>query len=322
MPRRKLSGCCVHISRRTVLPGWVGCAPSGVQAALALVEPGAKGDGSAARPRVAWVAREDWQDPAAALRRLKRSRALHRRRSVAVLGHAQYQMVTLDAPDTPREEWRAATRWRLKDLVDFPVDAASIDILEIPAAPGARRQPQLIAVAAPHAQLRPLMQAAHEAGTGFAAIDVPETALRNLSACVEPEGRAQALLHFDDVQGLMVITHGGELLASRHLGATLAQITDADDGARQAAWDRIGLELQRTLDGFERQFSHLALARLLVTPAPGVHAFATHVGELLYAPVQLLALDEALDFSAVPELADAATRHHYLCAIGAALRGD
>lgn len=293
----------------------MGCAPSGAQASLALVA----SDG-AARPRVAWVAQEDWRDPAATLRRLKRSHALHRHRSVAVLARAQYQMVTLDAPDTPREEWRAATRWRLKDLVDFPVDAASIDILEVPAAPGARRQAQLIAVAAPHAQLRSLMLAGHEAGTAFAAIDVPETALRNLSALVEPAGRAQALLHFDGDQGLLVITHGGELLVSRHLGATLAQIADADRDARQAAWDRIGLELQRTLDGFERQFSHLALARLLITSAPGVQAFADHVRELLYAPVQLLTLDDALDLSAVPELADPAAAHAHLCSIGAALR--
>ena len=183
-----------------------------------------------------------------------------------------------------------------------------------------RRNPQLVAVAAAHATLRPLAQAADDAGTPWAAIDVAETALRNLSALVEPEGRAQALLHIGQADGLLVITHGGELLMARHLDTGAGALVSAEEHERQAAFDRIGLELQRTLDGFDRTIHHVVLARLLVAPAPGADALCAHVRELLYVPVETLDLQGALDLSAVPALADPAVLNHHLRAIDAALR--
>jgi MSHA biogenesis protein MshI len=303
------------LPRRTPLPGWVACVPQGSRATLACVERG--GDGP---PRVSWVDSCAWADAGAALRQLRRSRALQRRRNVAVLERSSYRLVPLDAPELPREEWRAAVRWQLKDLVDFPVEAASIDVLEIPGDPARRRAAQMLAVAAAHEALRPLVRAASDAGMPWQALDIAETALRNIGALVEPAGRAQALLHVGERESLLVITAAGELLLSRPLDATLARLTAADAAAREEAFDHTGLELQRTLDGFDRLFSHLSLARLLVAPGAGLEAFCAHVQELSFVPVQPLDLAGALDLSAVPELADPALLSHHLGAIGAALR--
>jgi MSHA biogenesis protein MshI len=297
----------------------VGLAPQGERAHLACVEqaPGAPA-------RVRWVHSADWRAPAAALRSLRRRLRSHRR--VLLLQRTQYQLLPLEAPDVPRADWAEATRWKLKDLVDFPVDQASVDVLALPADATTSRGAQLLAVAAPHAALRPLAAAADDAGTPWAAIDVPETALRNLSALLQPEGRAQALLHLGmgdkGDQGTLVVTHAGELLLTRHIDhPPLAGDGTAHD---TAAFDRIGLELQRTLDGFERLYSHLPLARLLVSPSPGHEALCRHVAELLYVPVQPLLhdnlLDPVLDWRSLPELAAPGALHQHLCAIGAALR--
>ena len=78
-------------------------------------------------------------------RSLRRRRSLQRRRNIAVLPRAAYRLVPLDVPDLPREEWRQAVRWQLKDLVDFAVETASVDVLEIPGDPARRRTPQLLA---------------------------------------------------------------------------------------------------------------------------------------------------------------------------------
>jgi MSHA biogenesis protein MshI len=169
--------------------------------------------------------------------------------------------------------------------------------------------------------VRPLVEHGADAGTPWQAIDIAETALRNLSALVEPEGRAQALLHCQAHHATLVVTYGGELLSTRQMELTLALPDDADDAARTQAYDQAGLELQRTLDGIERAFGQVTLARLLITPMPGVQALCDHLTPLLYVPVAPLQLDAVLDFSAVPALlADPALLNRQLCAIGAALR--
>ena len=281
------------------------------------MQPGADG-----KPAVRWASIEPGGQPVAALQRLRRSRSLHRHRCVALLQRHQYQCLTMDAPaDVPRDDWAAAVRWQLKDTVDFAVDTAAIDVLAVPEGTSYRAQPQLIAVAAAESQVRPLVEQAHDAGAPWQAIDIVETALRNLSALVEPEGRAQALLHCQAHHATLVVTYNGELLSTRQLELSLALPDDTDDAQRQQAYDQAGLELQRTLDGIERAFGQVTLARLLVTPMPGVQALCDHLGPLLYVPVAPLVLDDALDLSAVPELlAEPALLNRQLCAIGAALR--
>jgi MSHA biogenesis protein MshI len=306
----------LRLRRNNVLSsGWVGLAPSGAQVRVAHVVCRA---GEA--PLLRWVCQADWADPTQALRQLRRSRSLARQSTVAVLQRAQYQLLTLDAPEVPRAEWRDALRWRLKDMVEFSVADAGIELLEVPAGPVQRRAPALIAVAAPHSVLGPLADAGADAGLPWHAIDVPEVALRNLAALAEEPGRGLALLHVGETDSTLVVTWQGELLLSRHIDVSLAQLTDADESARQQSFERASLELQRTLDSVERQYSHASLARLLVAPGAPLQEFISYVGDLVYVPVATFDLGALIDLSAVPELGDAREQAAYLPAIGAALR--
>ena len=303
----------------SLLPGWIACAPQGLQSSLALVQRSPDG-----KPAVRWLASADWTRPAEALRQLRRGRALHRHRRVALLQNSQYQCVSLDAPtDLPREEWAAAVRWQLKDSVEFAVDTASVDLLTVPEGTSYRTQPQLIVVAAPADSVRPLMLQGVEAKTPWDAIDITETALRNLSALCEPEGRAQALLHCEADHSTLVVTHQGELLFGRRLDLTLQQLNHPDEATRTPAFDHAVLQLQRTLDGFERSFGQVTLARLLIAPMPGMVAFIEHLSPLLYVAVEALALGDILDLAALPPgSTEPEQLNPHVCAIGAALRDD
>ena len=306
-------------TRGSMLPGWIGCAPQGDQLWLALVQPQADGP-----PAVRWAAQEPWQQPTPTLQRLRRSRSLHRHRCVALLQRAQYQCVAMDAPaDVPRAEWAQAVRWQLKDTVDFAVDTAALDVLAVPEGTSYRAQQQLIAVAAAAAQVAPLVAQASDAGTPWQAIDIAETALRNLSALLEPADRAQALLHCQPDHATLVVTYRGELLSTRQMDLALLAAEGSDEAQRAQAFEQAGLELQRTLDGIERAFGQVTLARLLITPMPGVQALCAHLSPLLYVPVLPMELGAVLDLSAVPDLAaDPLRLNQQLISIGAALRGD
>jgi len=305
----------LSLRRSNTKPGWVAIAPQGDRVHvvhLVCVE--------GQRPALRWACTEAWGEATQTLRALRRARPMRQQRTVGLLQHGQYQLLALDAPELPREEWRDAIRWRLKDVVDFAVDSAGIDVIEVPADPQQRRRASVMAVAAPRSVLAPLADAGTDAGLPWDAIDVPETALRNIAVLCAEAGRGEALLHVGRAYSTLVIVAQDELLLTRHIDVTLEQLTDGDETTRQLFFERASLELQRTLDNVERQFSHANLARLQVAPGAPLLGFIEYVRDLVYVPVVAFELGAVFDLSAVPQLVDAAEQAAYLPAIGAALR--
>jgi MSHA biogenesis protein MshI len=301
-------------------PSWVSVVSSVAESGAVLrrfacVEPGHP-------PRVRWLETEPSADATQALRALRRRRALHRHRLVALLDRDQYQISQIEAPEVPRAEWRLALRWQLQDRLEFAVDKAAIDLLEIPSEEAPGRRPQLFAVAAAREAMLPVLEAALRADVRLEAVDVAETALRNLCGLLDQEGGAQALLHVDEQHSHLVITAQGELQLSRQMDIRLAELRQGGPLQRQHSFEHAGLDLQRTLDGFERSRPQLQLGRLLVAPGQALDDFLAYLRELVYMPVQALDASEPLDLSEVAELAtDPLRLNAYLPAIGAALRG-
>ena len=54
-------------------------------------------------------------------------------RSATLLPAGCYDLLLVESPSVPLEEKREAIRWRIKDLIDFPVTEAVIDWVELPA---------------------------------------------------------------------------------------------------------------------------------------------------------------------------------------------
>jgi MSHA biogenesis protein MshI len=256
--------------------------------------------------------------------RLRRDRGLDGFRLTALMPAGQYQLLQVDAPDVPAAELVSALRWRLKDLIDFPVELAVVETMLVPAAgEGAGgRQSQVFAVVARADAVRQHVEPLQRSGLGLAAIDIHENAQRNVSALFERSGRAVALLAFDETAGLLTFTAGGELCLSRRIDLSLAALAELDESERHAAYDRVTLELQRSTDHFDRQFPFVALDRLLLTGVGPVAGLRDNVVENLDIPVEMLDLAEAMDFPAIPELRATTRQAQCLASIGAALRAE
>jgi MSHA biogenesis protein MshI len=254
-----------------------------------------------------------------ALKRLKNAKRLARNRCTTLLWHGQYQLLQVDAPDgakdMPREELREVLRWRVKEMVDFPVDRASIDILDIPA-PGSRT-PQLWVVVASHDILQPRVHLFQDAKTPLAAIDVPELAQRNLAALFEDPNRGLALVSFDNKGGVLTISFQGELFMTRHIDVSGPELVGPQ---AETLHERVLLDIQRSLDNFDRNYSSVPLTRLLVGPLPGGEAFVEYLRTNLSLPVASANLADVLDIEATPRLAETAAQAESWLALGAALR--
>lgn len=261
---------------------------------------------------------------AAALDKLAKELQLDCYQCSHLLTSGEYQLLSVDAPNVPPDELRNAIRWRLKDMLDYHVDDATIDVLAVPQDKnGALRSNTLFAVAARNQLIEQRQALFEQAKIGLRVIDIPEMAQRNISALLEPEGRAVALLSFNAEGGLITVTFGGELYLSRRMDLSVMQLQQADMSQKAALHERITLELQRSLDHFDRQYHSLPLAKLILSPMGLEGAgLQQYLAANLYTPVETLTLESILDFSRVPELNQAESQQRYFMVLGAALRHE
>jgi MSHA biogenesis protein MshI len=256
------------------------------------------------------------------LKRLRGSLKASRYGCTTLLSPGQYQLQLLEAPAVPATELRQAVRWKLKDLLDYPVDAATVDVVNVPPSPSAGGRAQFVyAVSARNDQVGERIRLFHSAKVPLQVIDVPEMAQRNVARLFEEPNRGLALLAFDRRGGMLTFTAGGELYMSRYTDITLDQLASASSEVREQALERLVLELQRSIDHFDRQFSYVTLARLLVAPVP-VDGLVAYLADNLYVPVQTFDLAQVMDVSAAPALRDPVRQSESLHLLGAALRSE
>ena len=266
---------------------------------------------------------KEGDDDAAALSRLRKELQLDRYHCTTLLRSGDYQVVQVDAPNVPEREARSAVRWRIKDMIDYPVEAAAVDAWFVPQpAKATGRPPQMLAVAARNEVIAARVKPFHEADIPLEVIDIPELAQRNLARCLETEDRGLALLAIDDQSAMLTFTCGGELYQLRRIDVSIPSLADAFPDQRAGLYDRLVLELQRSLDHFDRQFHHVAVAKLVVTPVPGADDLGEHIAANLDVPVEVLYLSEIMDFPAVPDLHEPLRQAQCLPLIGAAMRKE
>jgi MSHA biogenesis protein MshI len=256
------------------------------------------------------------------LERLNKELKVANFRCGTLLNGGEYQMLSVDAPNVPQEELKTAVRWRLKDMLDFHVDDATIDVLDIPVdTSAASRGHSMFAIAARNALIQSRQALFAEAKLALTIIDIPEMAQRNISTLLETEGRGLAMLSFDSDGGLLTITFKGELYLSRRIDATIEQLLEPDTDKQHQCFDKITLELQRSLDHFDRQFHYVNVIKLLLAPtgAPGLHEY---LAANLYMPVEAMGLEDVFDLSKVPALRDVEQQRRFFMTLGAALRHE
>lgn len=263
--------------------------------------------------------------PAAqAIEKLAKELHVQRYQCTTVLDSGEYQLLSVDAPAVPPEELKTAIRWRLKDMLDFHIDDATIDVLDVPVDKAAAgRNKSMYAVAAKNQLIQQRQSLFIDAKIPLTVIDIPEMAQRNISALLEQEGRGIAFLSFDAKGGLLTVTYAGELYLSRRIDVQLSQLQLVDAEQRNACFDRITLELQRSLDHFDRQYHFINVAKMMLSPmGEAGRNLQSYLATNLYIPVENLVLEAVLDMSKVAELQQPEAQQRYFMTIGAAMRHE
>jgi MSHA biogenesis protein MshI len=238
----------------------------------------------------------------------------------ALLRPGDYQLLLVEAPTVPKEELKAAIRWRIKDMIDYHVDDATVDVLEIPQQDAAAGRGGLMyAVSARNELIESTIRQCESAKIPLSVIDIPEMAQRNVAALYESGERAVGLAYFADDWGLVTINHREELYLARRFEIGLRQVAE-DAPAAEAALERVAVEVQRTLDHFDRQFRSIPVERVLVAPTPRVTRVAEFLRARLGVEAQDIDLRDVLAFDGEGPERDVQWRlfHHF----GACLRHE
>lgn len=298
-------------------PGWLAIALSEDQLRFVHGRYGAAGASSITRYGSAPL-----EAKSGAAEKLAKDLHFERHQCATLLRPGEYQMLVVEAPTVPQAELKSAIRWRIKDLLDFHVDDATVDVLDIPPESGQPgRNHAMYAIAARNEVIQSCVKAFETARIPLTAIDIPEVAQRNISALHETEGRGTALLYFTDEFGLLTVTCGAELYLARRIEVGMTQLLGAAAEARADLHARVVLELQRSFDHFDRQYRYVPVSRLLLGPEPGETGLFAHLKANLEMGVERVELGERLRFNGqgVP---DAATQWQLFHLIGASLRHE
>jgi MSHA biogenesis protein MshI len=257
------------------------------------------------------------------LARLRKELALDQYRCTTLLKSDDYQVHQVDAPNVPAAELKTAVRWRVKDIIDYPLDAATVDVLDIPVDRNApARGHSVYAVTARNSVIENCIKPFNEAAVPLEAIDIPDLAQRNIAALFEPAERGVAMLAFYEKEGILTFTRGGELYLARRIEVSLAQLSEADAERRNQNFERVALELQRSLDNFDRNYNYVPIAKLLLAPLPQDTGLQQYLAPNISIPVETVDLGAVMNFPTIPELKHPERQSQLLQTIGAALRGE
>lgn len=282
------------------------------------------------------------EEAAQVLAGMVREHQLRHLPAVAVLEPGEFNLLLVDAPEVAPTELKAAVRWRVRDMLDFHVDDAVVDVFDIPPQRGRTRMMYVVAARTAVVQRRIALM--ENAGLALKVIDIPELAQRNLAALLPEDAEGVAMLCLGAHAGVITLTEAGTLCLARTLDVGLEQLNGAEaafsvtgaavagpaldlvlQGGEEpsgghALLDGMVLEVQRSLDYYESHFAKSPMAHLLLAvqgaaPSGLAEALAPQLGARLRELRVADILPGAEDYSPV-QLG--------LClpAIGAALRTE
>lgn len=240
-----------------------------------------------------------------------------------------YNLLQVEAPDVAEDEIKPALKWQVKDLIDFPVDEAILDIFKVPeqSNPGPGR-PKLVYVAAMHApKNRALVELVKSSGLKLLSIDITELALRNIVSYIAEDEGGVALLHLAEEWSMVNLIRKSMVYLTRGLGINLRQMRTIEESLvgefgicfeESTRLDDLILEIQRSMGYYESYYGQTPIESLVITPTtPELPSFIHHLNLHLGIPVRVIDLNMLLTVTAPLDLTQQADG---LLAVGAALR--
>ena len=233
----------------------------------------------------------------------------------------QYNVLLVEEPSVLASEVKDSLRWSVSGMIDYPVSEANLDWIQIPTKTlQPNRTSHLYVMAAKSEYISHYAEVFRQAQIPLQAVDVRETAQRNIASLVESPGEGVVLIKVAKHGVRLTTTFKGELYLDRYAEESALGQDVIEDNVKERIVERVVLQAQRSLDFVARTLSFIDIKRVLLAPSVGNLDFTDIVGQNLQVPVEKLDLASVFDFSQTPELMQDKNQALYFYALGSALR--
>ncbi len=195
---------------------------------------------------------------------------------VGLIAQHDVQQFQLEKPTVEDSEILQAVSWKIKDLINFDVNAAVVDTFELPPSPKSPVK-NINAVVANESVVADYVERIKQSGMELKVIDIHDLVSKNFNSIYDFSNQTIALLQFSDNEGLITIYHHEDLFVFRNIKIGLLGIEAAiNDG--EELYDNLLLELQRSMDYFESSYGYGLVQKMIVFPqTQGTERMATYL---------------------------------------------
>ncbi len=231
--------------------------------------------------------------------------------TIWLLSPDDYQLILIDSMPVPENEIRNALSWRVRSLINYPIDEAIIDFFMIPAKKTSPDHPMVAAISANRQQLSPTINIYKNSSIALTTIDIPELALRNLTALYENDEKSTAMIYFTGNYVILNITSKKTLYFTRRINYSFSQTHD------KTRFEELSLDILRYFDYFQSQWRYPTPSRIFTASQNGgSDEIAARLSEYLMTKVEVFSLKSLLSDDKARSLLE----QKLILAFGCALR--
>jgi MSHA biogenesis protein MshI len=233
----------------------------------------------------------------------------------AVIPSSGYSLLLSDAPKVEDAELADAMRWKIKDLIEFPVEDAVIDVFRLPEDARRGDTPMVYVAVARRSLVEHIIGMLDSIGLKLDSIDIIDLALRNLSLLCPKEQHGLAMVQLSSGTGNLNVIRGQQLYLSRRFDI------DFQGGLLDPLpVNALTLELQRSLDYYERQMDQESPSSIYICgDGVSVDKVSDTMRSSLAGELKVLPLGELMT---LPDGCDELSLTSCIGAIGGALRNE
>lgn len=247
--------------------------------------------------------------------------------TIFVLEPSKYNLYLLEEPEVDEKELNAALRWRVKDYLDYEIDNAVIDYIPLPGKRTGEGKKMGYAVAASQKNLDEIVQLMEAAGMQITAIDIAETALRNIGRCIKESEEGIVYLHISPKNSQLILLKKGIIHLMRKVDINAQFLfdnktseTQSDEIQKERFINDVVLEVQRSIDYCSSTLRQNPAKKLMIGPLPkNIEDLIAKIQDSLGMPVKAPDFKELLQCNKPISPLD---QNRCVYAVGGALRQE
>lgn len=180
-----------------------------------------------------------------------------------VLLPQDYRLFLIDAPRVSPEEYKAAARWQIKDMVDYAMEDTALDVFTSPPFSNFEQQ-KIYAVAARSSLLRKTSAIISQTSLSLNAIDIQEFAIRNLLAPLAEQDRSVGFVHLEKNNCLLIIVKNEQIYFVRNIPLNAETLVQSSNIVKLAS------EIQRSLAYYSNELGQDKLTEFFTPPMANI----------------------------------------------------